>query len=86
MNVIQTLTRDVVADAHMIQDLQAQQQRLLSQQNAVANQVDTFQAMPGPVGAPGAQGAMGVPGPIGPMGFTGNPKPSIPNLRVGPWA
>ena len=86
MNVIQTLTRDVVADAHMIQDLQAQQQQLLSQQNAVANQVDTFQAMPGPVGAPGAQGAMGVPGPIGPMGFTGNPKPSIPNLRVGPWA
>ena len=62
MNVIQTLTRDVVADANMIRDLQAQQQQLLSQQNTVANQIDTFQAMPGPVGAPGAQGAMGPPG------------------------
>lgn len=63
MNVIQTLTRDVVADANMIRDLQAQQQQLLAQQNTVANQIDTFQAMPGPVGAPGPQGMMGVPGP-----------------------
>lgn len=59
MNVIQTLTRDVVADANMIRDLQAQQQQLLSQQDTVANQIDTFQAMPGPTGGPGPQGAMG---------------------------
>jgi hypothetical protein len=71
MNVIQTLTRDVVADANMIRDLQQQQQQLLTQQNTVANQIDTFQAMPGPVGAPGPQGPMGDPGPPGPMGFTG---------------
>jgi len=71
MNVIQTLTRDVVADANMIRDLQAQQQQLLTQQDTVANQIDTFQAMPGPVGAPGPQGPMGAPGPLGPMGFTG---------------
>ena len=71
MNVIQTLTRDVVADANMIRDLQQQQEQLLNQQNTVANQIDTFQAMPGPVGAPGPQGPMGDPGPPGPMGFTG---------------
>jgi hypothetical protein len=44
MNVIQTLTRDVVADANMIRDLQSQQEELLRQQNTVANQIDTFQA------------------------------------------
>ena len=45
MNVIQTLTRDVVADANMIRDLQSQQQQLLSQQDTVANQIDTFQVL-----------------------------------------
>ena len=44
MGVIQTLTRDVVADANMIRDLQSQQEQLLRQQNTVANQIDTFQA------------------------------------------
>ena len=44
MGVIQTLTRDVVADANMIRDLQSQQEELLRQQNTVANQIDTFQA------------------------------------------
>eukprot|EP00960_Hanusia_phi_P018119 532698-Hanusia_phi.AAC.1 len=70
-SVMATLTRDVVADSNMIRDLQSEQQILLSQQNSVANQVDTFQAIPGPVGPPGPQGPMGPPGPVGPIGFTG---------------
>jgi len=70
-SVVQTLTRDVVADSKMIQDLQGQQDTLLNQQNMVANQIDTFEAIPGPAGPPGPQGPMGPPGPVGPMGFTG---------------
>ena len=71
MAIIDTLTRDVVADSNLIADLQQRQKQLLNQQGAVANQVDTFQAMPGPVGEPGPPGSMGEPGFQGHMGYTG---------------
>ena len=37
--IIDTLTRDVVADSNMISDLQKRQQQLLSQQGGVADSV-----------------------------------------------
>ncbi|EKX53688.1 hypothetical protein GUITHDRAFT_100664 [Guillardia theta CCMP2712] len=73
-SVMATLTRDVVADSNMIRDLQSEQQILLSQQNSLANQVDTFQAIPGPVGPPGPRGFRGPPG-IPAVGRPGPPGP-----------
>eukprot|EP00277_Geminigera_cryophila_P040065 CAMPEP_0173112498 /NCGR_PEP_ID=MMETSP1102-20130122/46085_1 /TAXON_ID=49646 /ORGANISM="Geminigera sp., Strain Caron Lab Isolate" /LENGTH=290 /DNA_ID=CAMNT_0014013643 /DNA_START=15 /DNA_END=883 /DNA_ORIENTATION=- len=69
--IIDTLTRDVVADSNMISDLQKRQQQLLSQQGGVADSIDTFQAMPGAAGESGAQGSMGMPGFLGPIGYNG---------------